>query len=452
MTRTRMRAMTHSWQSSNPWLPWSLSWRQAILMETRRKGGNNLDDWKQSLTRRHPFLLDARPMQRPPPGLTRTWLLSGGRGAGKTRAGAEWVRWAVLMAGYGRVALVAPTFSDVREVMIEGPSGLIWSATHKDDRPVWQPSRHRLEWKNGAVAYGFSAEDPDSLRGPQFDLAWCDEAAAWAKGEAAWDNLQLALRLGPKPMAMVTITPRATALIRRLKADPGVVETRMRMADNAANLAPGFPEEMAAAYGGTAFGRQELDGEMIDDPAGAMFPRAQIDALRVAEAPLQLDDCIVAVDPCISAKPGADACGIVLAGVKDGVAYVLGDASAPGLAPLVWAERAVQLAEMGGASAILAEANQGGDMVREVIAMTGTRMPVRLVTARLGKRGRAQPVAALYAQGKVCHMGTFHTLEDQMCRFGTAEESDSPDRVDALVWALWALMVEGRGPRVRVVG
>jgi len=194
------------------------------------------------------------------------------------------------MAGYGRVALVAPTFADVREVMIEGPSGLIWSATHKDDRPVWQPSRHRLEWQNGAVAYGFSAEDPDSLRGPQFDLAWCDEAAAWAKGEAVWDNLQLALRLGPKPMAMVTTTPRATALIRRLKADPGVVETRMRMADNAANLAPGFPEAMAAAYAGTALGRQELDGEMIDDPPGAMFQRAQIDALRVAEAPVQLDE------------------------------------------------------------------------------------------------------------------------------------------------------------------
>ncbi|MFN3910653.1 DNA-packaging protein [Hyphomonas sp.] len=429
-----------------------MSWRRAILQEVDQKGLTRIDGWKQSLLRRHPFLLDARPTQVPPPDLSRTWLLSGGRGAGKTRAGAEWVRWAVLEAGYGRVALVAPTFSDVREVMIEGPSGLIWTATHPDDLPVWQPSRHRLEWKNGAVAYGFSAEDPDSLRGPQFDLAWCDEAGAWARGEAAWDNLQLALRLGPKPMAMVTTTPRVTALIRRLKADPGVVETRTRMADNAGNLAPGFPAAMQAAYGGTALGRQELDGEMIDDPAGALFVRSQIDALRIGEAPLQFDDCIVAVDPCISAKPGADACGIILAGVRDGAAYVLGDASAPGLAPLEWAERAVNLAEIGGASMILAEANQGGDMVRQVISMTGTQMPVRLVSARLGKRGRAMPVAALYAQGKVHHAGTFQTLEDQMCRFGTAEAAGSPDRVDALVWALWALMIEGRGPRVRVLG
>jgi len=167
---------------------------------------------------------------------------------------------------------------------------------------------------------------------------------------------------------------------------------------------------------------------------------------------VQFDDCIVAVDPCVSAGPKANACGIILAGVKDGVGYVLGDSSAPGLQPLDWAARAVSLAETGGASMILAEANQGGDMVREVIAMTGTQMPVRLVSARLGKRGRAQPVAALYQQGRVRHYGTFHTLEDQMCRFGTPEEGASPDRVDALVWALWALMVEGRGPRVRVVG
>ena len=435
----------------NGWQPWNPAWRRWALLEINQKGWDGSNKERTALIRRHPFLVHARPTQVLPPDLRRTWLLSGGRGAGKTRAGAEWVRWAVLQAGYRRVALVAPSFNDVREVMIEGPSGLIWTSAEVD-RPVWQPSRHRLEWKNGAVAYGFSAEDPDSLRGPQFDLAWGDEAAAWAKGEAVWDNLQLALRLGAHPLCLITTTPRATGLIRRLKADPMVVETRTRMADNAANLAPGFVDVMTAAYGDTALGRQELDGEMIDDPPGAMFSRARIDELRVGAAPFQLDDCIVAVDPNLSAKPGADACGIVLAGVKDGVGYVLGDASAPGLAPLDWAMRAVALAEAGGASMILAEANQGGDMVREVIGMTGTRMPVRLVTARLGKRGRAGPVAALYAQGRVHHLGTLHALEDQMCRFGTPEQAGSPDRVDALVWALWALMVEGRGPRVRVVG
>ena len=451
MGRIRMMAGMNSSPRLNGWQQWNPAWRRMALLEIDQLGWEGMDPVRKALIRRHPFLAHARPTQVLPPDLRRTWLLSGGRGAGKTRAGAEWVRWAVLQAGYRRVALVAPSFNDVREVMIEGPSGLIWTSAEAD-RPVWQPSRHRLEWKNGAVAYGFSAEDPDSLRGPQFDLAWGDEAAAWAKGEAVWDNLQLALRLGDHPLCLITTTPRPTALIRRLKADPMVVETRTRMADNAANLAPGFVDVMTAAYGGTALGRQELDGEMIDDPPGAMFIRGQIDALRVEAAPFQMDDCIVAVDPNLSAKPGADACGIVLAGVKDGVGYVLGDASAPGLQPLDWAKRAVSLAEAGGASTILAEANQGGDMVREVIAMTGTRMPVRLVTARLGKRGRAGPVAALYAQGRVRHAGTLHALEDQMCRFGTAEQAGSPDRVDALVWALWALMVEGQGPRVRVVG
>lgn len=437
---------------SNDWWPWTPGWRRLIVSEIRQKGLRHLPASTQNLLERHPFLLASRSTQAPPPDLKRTWLLSGGRGAGKTRAGAEWVRWAVLQAGYRRVALVAPSFNDVREVMIEGPSGLIWSATDPADRPVWQPSRHRLEWANGAVAYGFSAEDPDSLRGPQFDLAWGDEAAAWTKGEAVWDNLQLALRLGAHPLAMVTTTPRPVGLIRRLKADPMVAETRTRMADNAANLAPGFVDTMTAAYGGTQLGRQELDGEMIDDPPGALFFRSQIDALRVREAPFQMDDIIVAVDPNLYGKPGADACGIVLAGVKDGVGYVLGDASAPGLAPLAWAERAACLAEQGGASHILAEANQGGEMVREMLAMTGTRLPVRLVTARLGKRGRAGPVAALYAQGRVRHLGALHALEDQMCRFGAPGLGESPDRVDALVWALWALMIERAGPRVRVVG
>ena len=432
------------------WSQWTSPWRERYWDILRTQGRDGLTKSKQNLINQHPFLLEWRDTQAPPPGLARTWLLSGGRGAGKTRAGAEWVRWAVLQAGYRRVALVGQSYGAAREVMIEGPSGLL-ATSAEIDRPVWQPSRHRLEWPNGAVAYAFSAEDPEGLRGPQFDLAWCDEAGAWGKGEAVWNNLQLALRLGPKPMAMVTTTPRATALIRRLKADPGTVETRTATAENARNLSPGFVGWMNAAYGCTALGRQELEGHFINDAEGAMFVREQIDALRVAEAPAQLDDCIVAVDPCISARPGADACGIVLAGARNGHGYVLGDASAPGLSPLDWARRAAALAEQAGASCIVAEANQGGDMVREMLTMTGTDVPVRLVTARLGKRGRAGPVAALYQQGRVSHVGVLDTLEDQMCRFGTAEGAGSPDRVDALVWALWALMGEGQGPRVRVL-
>lgn len=437
--------------TSNGWWAWEASTRRNLRRLMAIGAKDEAEKPLRDLIARHRFLLEARDTQAPPPGLTRTWLLTGGRGAGKTRAGAEFVRWAVLKAGYRRVALVAQTFNDVREVMVEGPSGLLATETNPHQVPLWQPSRHRLEWKNGAVAYGFSAEDPEALRGPQFDLAWGDEAAAWTKGEAAWDNLQLALRLGPRPLAVVTTTPRPVGLIRRLMKDPSVVVTRTPMAENAGNLAPGFVEAMRAAYGNTQLGRQELDGELIDDPPGALFLRSQIDALRVAEVPGVMDDRIVAVDPNISARPGADACGIVLAGVKDGVAYVLGDASAPGLAPLDWARRAAALAERGGASAILAEANQGGDMVREMLAMTGTKLPVRLVTARLGKRGRAGPVAALYAQGKVRHHGTLHALEDQMCRFGAPGFGESPDRVDALVWAIWALMLARAGPRVRVV-
>lgn len=432
------------------WSAWSPELRRKLLRAARERHVEPLSEPMKTMLAAHRFLTLSRDTQAPPPGLQRTWLLSGGRGAGKTRAGAEWVRWAVLAAGYRRVALVGQNYPAVREVMIEGPSGLL-ATSSEIDRPVWQPSRHRLEWKNGAVAYAFSAEDPESLRGPQFDLAWCDEAGAWGKGEAVWDNLQLALRLGPCPLAMVTTTPRATALIRRLKADPGTVETRTATAENAANLSPGFLGWMTAAYGGTAMGRQELEGHFIDDPEGALFLRSQIDALRVAAPPVMLDDCIVAVDPCISAKPGADACGIILAGVKDGHGYVMGDASAPGLAPHVWAGRAAALAEAAGASCILAEANQGGDMVAEMLRLTGTGVPVRLVTARLGKRGRAGPVAAMYAQGRVSHAGHFDMLEEQMCRFGTAEGAGSPDRVDALVWALWALMGEGQGPRVRVL-
>lgn len=441
---------TEPLQNSNAWSVWSPESRRKLLRAAQEKRTAELDEDVRTMLAAHLFLTLRRDTQAPPPGLKRTWLLSGGRGAGKTRAGAEWVRWAVLAAGYRRVALVGQSLSAVREVMIEGPSGLL-ATSSQIDRPVWQPSRHRLEWKNGAVAYAFSAEDPESLRGPQFDLAWCDEAGAWGKGEVVWDNLQLGLRLGPCPLAMVTTTPRATALIRRLKADPGTVETRTATAENAANLSPGFLGWMTAAYGGTAMGRQELEGHFIDDPEGAMFLRSQIDALRVAQAPVMLDDCIVAVDPCISARPGADACGIILAGVKGGHGYVMGDASAPGLAPHVWAGRAAALAQAAGASCILAEANQGGDMVAEMLRLTGTGVPVRLVTARLGKRGRAGPVAALYAQGRVSHAGHFDMLEDQMCRFGTAEAAGSPDRVDALVWALWALMGEGQGPRVRVL-
>ncbi len=444
--------------SWTPWAMWTPRSRRNLATVAARAltGGPPLPLALARLLRRHPFLLQARDAQAPPMGDWRTWLLMGGRGAGKTRAGAEWVRYGVWQGLFGRIALVGPTFHDVREVMIEGPSGLIACEPQASMRPVWQPSRQRLEWPNGAVAHAFSAEDPDGLRGPQFDAAWADEAGAWARGEAAWDNLQLALRLGACPRALVTTTPRATPLMLRLAGSappPGLVITRTATADNAANLAPGFVPIVSAAYAGTALARQELHGELIHDPPGAMFARADIDRLRVSAAPYPLDDIVVAVDPAVSAGRDAHACGIVAAGVREGLGYVLGDVSAPGLKPLDWAARASALASLVGASHILAEANQGGEMVREVLKLAAPGLPVRLVTARIGKRGRAQPIAALYAQGRVCHVGVHPALEDELCRFGAADDGHgpSPDRADALIWALWALLVDAATPRITLL-
>lgn len=438
-------------RDDSPWMPWHHDSRQSLLEAVNRFGRSGLDPLVQRILCTHPFLIDARHTQAAPWGRWRTWMFMGGRGAGKTRAGAEWVRWAALQARCGRIALVGPTFADVREVMIEGPSGLRWTEPRRDKRPVYQPSRHRLEFPNGAVAYAFSAEDPDALRGPQFDAAWCDEIGAWQRGEAVWDMAQFGLRMGHAPRVVATTTPRAVPLVRRLLNDAQTVITRSAMADNVANLSSGFVAAMTEAYGGTRLGRQELDGEYMEDADGAMFLRSQIDGTRVQDVPYPLDDIVVAVDPCATHGPKAHACGIVAAGVKDGRAYVVGDASAAGLMPHDWAARAGALAEAAGASVILAEANQGGEMVRETLRAAGITLPVRLVHARLGKRGRAGPVAALYQQGRVAHAGVFASLEDQMCQFTGHDSAEPSDRVDALVWALWALLMDGRGPRVRAL-
>ncbi|MCA8900275.1 MAG: DNA-packaging protein [Hyphomonas sp.] len=396
-----------------------------------------------------PWLLDVRPAQRMPGRNDwRTWLFSGGRGAGKTRAGAEWTRWAALMGGYRRIALVGATLHDVREVMVGGESGLVRTEHRVGFAPEYSASRRTLTFDNGAVAQAFSAEDPDSLRGPQFDAAWCDEAAAWTYGEATWDMLQMGLRLGHRPLAMVTTTPRPVPLVRRLLAAPDTVHTHSRMDENRANLAPGFVAAMHAKYDGSALGRQELDGVMLDDPDGALFLRSEIDAARVGTVP-PLDDVVVAVDPPATSGKTADACGIVAAGRAGRDAYVLGDASVPGLKPLGWAERAVALVRLTGAREVIAEANQGGEMVRQVLETAGCSVPVRLVHARVTKRGRALPVATLYQQGRVHHAGTLADLEDEMCRFGAADFAGSPDRVDALVWAIWALMLDEAVLRAR---
>lgn len=394
-----------------------------------------------------PFLMTCRPAQMNPPGLWRTWLFQGGRGAGKTRAGAEWVRWRVI-CGAGRIALVGPTLHDVREVMVEGESGLIGVEPESRQRPVYHPSRRLLEFPNGAAAHAFSAEDPDSLRGPQFDAAWCDEAAAWTYAGATWDMLQMALRLGPHPAALVTTTPRPTPLMKHLHASPDTVVTQSATRENADHLSPAFLTAVEAAYGGTALGRQELDGQLVEDPEGALFLRSRIDAARVGIVPA-LWDVVVAVDPPATSGPAADACGIVAAGRAGQDAFVLGDASARGLGPLDWAGRAVALVRQAGAREVIAEANQGGEMVRQVLETAGCPVPVRLVQARLSKRARALPVATHYEQGRVHHAGQFGALEDEMCSFGAEGFIGSPDRVDALVWAVWALMLDEAAVGVR---
>lgn len=370
----------------------------------------------------------AHEYQRPPPLAANgepwlTWLLIGGRGAGKTRAGAEWVRAQALGLppfadrAVGRIALVGETEHDVREVMIEGVSGLL--AVHpRQQRPVWQPSRKRLQWPNGAVAQAFSADDPESLRGPQFGCAWSDEIAKWRYAEAAFDMLQFGLRLGAQPRQLITTTPRPITLLKRLMAAPSSVVTRAPTRANAFNLAPGFLRSVMERYHGTRLGRQELEGEIIEDRPDALWSRALLEQCRVAAPPADLQRIVVAVDPPASSNVRADACGIVAAGLAgNGMVHVLADDSIAGATPIAWATRAIALWRRLGADALVAEVNQGGEMVRTVIQQIDDAVPVKTVHASRGKWLRAEPVAALYEQGRVKHVGCFPALEDEMCEF-----------------------------------
>ncbi len=395
----------------------------------------------------------ARPEQLPPVGDWRSWLILGGRGSGKTRAGAEWVQDQVMKAGRRtdlRIALVAETLGDAREVMIDGASGL--SRIARRMRPDVEISRRRLVWPNGAIAQIFSSEDPESLRGPQFHFAWCDELAKWKHADETFDMLQFALRLGEHPRQVVTTTPRPVPLLKRLMADEGSALTRIATSANAAHLAPGFLSALEARYGGTRLGRQELDGELIEDRADALWKRARLDEIVVKLAE-PLSRIVVAVDP--PAGGATACCGIVVAGLKEnGQAVVLSDCSVEGVGPAGWARAVVNAYRRFEADRVVAEINQGGDMVRAVLDSIEARLPVTTVRATRGKFLRAEPVAALYEQGRVVHAGRFPALEDQMCDFGPDGLSSgrSPDRLDALVWALTALMLEGGGePRIRGV-
>ena len=401
------------------------------------------------------FGLLAREDQMPPEGDWRSWLILGGRGSGKTRSGAEWVRARATGPGFmagplaRRIALVAPTFDEARMVMIEGVSGLL--AVHDDTwRPVFEPTKRLLTWPNGCVAQVFTAEEPDSLRGPQFDAAWCDELAKWKHAESVWNMLQFALRLGENPRAVITTTPRPIPLLKRLLADDGTVTSRSTTFDNSRNLAKPFLDEVLKRYGGTKLGRQELNGELIEDDPDAIFKREHIENTRVSVAP-ELRRVVVAVDPPAGFGKKYSACGIVCAGLGvDGRCYVLDDCSLQGR-PAQWAAKIVSLYHARQADRVVAEINQGGAMVEQVLREVDPDLAYRPVHATRGKQIRAEPVAALYEQGRVSHVGAFVELEDEMCS-AIGEGQKSPDRLDALVWAVSDLMLRRRAePRIRIL-
>lgn len=400
----------------------------------------------------------ARPNQLQPEGDWTTWLILAGRGFGKTRVGAETIRaWACgdtpLAAGHcSRIALVAETAADGRDVMVEGESGLL--AIHpKDFRPTYEKTNRKVTWPNGAVAYLYNATEPDQLRGPQHDAAWVDELAKFKYVQDTWDQLQFGLRLGEHPRQLVTTTPRPIPIIKKLMNDPDCVVTRGRTYDNAANLAAPFLRQIEDRYGGTRLGRQELEGEVLGDIPGALWTRSAIDENRLQEAPKDLERIIIAVDPSISSEEHSDETGIVAVGCardKDGYmrGYVLADYSMRGN-PNEWSRRAVALYRHFEADRIVAEKNQGGEMVEATLRAADRNVPVTLVHASRGKLVRAEPISALYEQGRVHHVGRFDELEDQMCQFSADydRKNGSPDRMDALVWGLTYLFNKMTGRR-----
>ena len=387
----------------------------------------------------------AREEQLPPPGEWRTWLLLAGRGFGKTRTGAEYIHDRVNRHGHRRIALVAATAADARDVMVEGESGLL-AVGHETERPVYEPSKRRLTWPNGAIATTYSADEPERLRGPQHDLAWCDEIATWRYPEA-WDMLMFGLRLGNDPRVVVTTTPKPVKIIRELLADPTTVVVRGSTYANRDNLAPAFLQQIISKYEGTRLGRQELDAEVLDDVPGALWNRARLEELRwpAYRSVPELVRIVVAIDPAVTSGEDSDETGIIVAGKDaEGHGYVLDDSSGR-YTPIEWANTAIGLYRKHKADRIVAEVNNGGDMVEATLRMVDKNISFKAVHASRGKVMRAEPVAALYEQGRMHHVGTFPTLEDQMCAFTIDLDrvalGYSPDRVDALVWAFSDLLV-----------
>ncbi len=423
-------------------LDWLGRGRGAAAAAAAANGGRNPGE---------PFALHAG--QRPPKGSWTTWLFLGGRGAGKTLAGARWLSARAEAVKGARLAMVGATLADVREVMVEGPAGLIGLAG--EERPRWEATRRRLVWPNGSEAHAFSADAAERLRGPQFEAAWADEFCAWGdKGGEVLALLRMGLRLGDDPRLVVTTTPKPSASLRMLMAEPGCIGTHAPTRANAANLAPAFLQTLEGLYGGTARAAQELEGLVLEDAEGALWRRAELARCRGGRPP-ELERTVVAVDPPAGAASGAkgSACGVVVAGRREGRYWVLADCSLSSAGgPTAWAGAVAKAARDWGADEVTAEANQGGEMVRAVLRNAGVTTPLELRRARVDKRARAEPIAALYEQGRVTHAGEFGALEDEMCALGAVGAAGTWDRVDALVWALTALSERrsGEGPRIRV--
>lgn len=405
---------------------------EVIRAEMARREELHRTDWAAN----------ARPDQLLPEGDWRTWTILAGRGWGKTRTGAEAVR-AWVGRGYRRIALVAPTAADARDVMVEGESGLL-NIFPNETRPLYEPSKRRVTFANGAQATVYSADEPDRLRGPQHDAAWCDEIAAWRRADDAWSNLMMGLRLGRDPRVVVTTTPRPIPIVRQLATASGTVLTRGRTLDNASNLAPQFLDEILARYQGTRLGRQELDAEILEDTPGAFWSLGVLDRSRVGELP-ELERIVVAVDPAATSGEKSDFTAIVVVGLGkiDRHVYVL-EAQAVKETPEGWARKVWDAYDRHGAGRVIAEQNQGGQMIQSVLRQVRPTAAVKLIAATRSKSLRAEPIAHLYELSRVHHVGVHRSLEDQMVVFPVAGDHD--DLVDALVHGVTELTGPNAAP------
>ena len=452
---------------------------QRLMMALARRSPDEQRDWLSRCLPGDRLLIDAAfeawaadGQLMPATEGWRVWLMMAGRGFGKTRAGAEWIhRLAMTRGGSGgrgpakRIALVAASIDEARSVMVEGPSGLLAIARRTRTRIKWEPSLGRLTWPRGSQAQLFSGDHPDGLRGPEHDFAWCDELAKWRRAEEAWDILQMGLRRGPRPRVLVTTTPRTMALLERLRTDPWTITSGGRTVENL-NLPTQFIEVMQATYGKTRLGRQELEGELVADVEGSLWPRALIERCRVVRDGSSTgsvpphdernlyDRVVIGVDPPAGAGPECDACGIVVAARRGNEFFVLADESVQGLSPEGWARAVGRAAERWSADRIVAEANNGGEMVRSCLVAAGASVRPKLVHASRGKVARAEPIALYFEAGRAWFAGSFPELEDELAGLSTGGHYEgpgrSPDRADAMVWAMTEL-AEGRNsmPSIR---